>query len=385
MFPEEKLLMIPGPVPVKDSILGALASEARSHVDPNFAAYFQQVLSDMGEMMHCDGITFLVAGGGTLGMEMAAANSVSADDKVLVCSNGYFGDRYIDICKRRSRRVEELHAKWGECVTLEQIEEKLAEGGFEVLFMTHIETSTGAMMDLENTVKGIRADYPDLLIVIDGVAAGGAVEVDMRWGIDIYLSCTQKAFGSVPGNMLLWASKRAIERRKNMGEITESYVDFEKWMPVMEDSRRYWVTPAVNNVLALGEAIKIMKEEGYENRYERHKRVAAMLAESLAAIGFEVACAPELRSPTVSVFLYPEGMNIDDNKFRKAADDEGVTLASCLGDFAGKGFRLGHMANYTKHTIVSSVAAIERACIRCGMGIEPGAALAVLQKEMTAV
>lgn len=384
MIPTKKIVMVPGPVPVSNSVLHSLGREAQSHADPQFTAAFQELLADLREMVGCDGIAFAMAGSGTMGMEMAAANMISKKDKVLICSNGFFGDRYVSICEKRGYDTDVIQAKWDCPVTAEDVDKKLSAGNYSVLIMTHIETSTGAMIQLETIAKTLREKYPQVLFIVDGVAACGGAMVDMTWGIDVYFTCTQKALGSVPGMTVVWANRRALAKRESLGPIPESYVDFDRWIPVMTDTKKYWGTPAVNNIWALKEAVRIIKEEGYEARCKRHAADAALIAGAMGAIGFTTACQGEFRAPTLSVFIYPAGMTAGDAAFRDAVAVEGGIVAGCLGDLAGKGFRMGHMANLDKHMLICYVGAIERACLRCGMEIQPGAALAVMQKGLAA-
>lgn len=382
MIPTKKIVMVPGPVPVSGSVLHNLGREAQSHTDPLFTNAFQELLSDLREMVGCDGIAFAMAGSGTMGMEMAVANVISKNDRVLICSNGFFGDRYVSICEKRGYDTDVIQAEWNRPVTVEDVDKKLAAENYSVLIMTHVETSTGAMIQLEAIAKMLREKYPRLLFIVDGVAACGGAMVDMAWGIDVYFTCTQKAMGSVPGMTIVWANKRALAKRESLGSIPESYVDFDRWVPVMTDTKRYWGTPAVNNIWALKEAMRIIREEGYEERCRRHAADAALIADAMGAIGFKTACRGEFRAPTLSVFIYPADMPAEDAKFRDAVAKEGGIVAGCLGDLLGKGFRMGHMANLDKHMLLCYVGAVERACLRCGLKIQPGAALAVMQKGL---
>ena len=147
----------------------------------------------------------------------------------------------------------------------------------------------------------------------------------------------------------------------------------------MRDPSKYWGTPAVNMIWALKEGLRIIKEEGLEERYARHIRQAKIFVAAMEALGFKTAAAPEHRAPTLSIFLYPDGAGLDDGTFRAKLAEEGVQSAGCLGDFAGKGFRLGHMGNIDKHVLVGTVAAVERTCAACGLEPAPGKGLAVLQ------
>ena len=225
----------------------------------------------------------------------------------------------------------------------------------------------------------MKAKHPDVMLIVDAVAAAAGAESRMDWGIDVLLTCSQKAFGVAPGLAILWAGRRAVEKRRSLGTIPESYADFERWIPIMNDPSKYWGTPAINLIWALQESIRIIKEEGLEERYARHIRQAGYFVAGMEALGFRPAAAPEHRAPTLTIFFYPEGSGLDDAKFRAVLAEEGVQSAGCLAQFAGKAFRLGHMGNIDKHTLVGALAAVERACLKCGYKVEPGKGLGVLQ------
>ena len=382
MIKSNPIVMIPGPTPVVRSIQDQMAREIIAFNDPRFVDDFNKLVADLKALWRCDGIPFVVAGSGTMAMEMGIANIATREDKVLVCSNGHFGDRYIDICSRKGFEMDTIKAVWGKSVTVDEIDRKLSEKKFDILVVTHVETSTGVELPLLGLTKMLRQKYPDVLLIVDGVASVAGVESYMDWGIDIMLTCTQKAFGVAPGLGIVWASARAIAKRQSMPPISESYVDFEKWIPVMKDTMKYWGTPAVNMIWALAESVRIIKEEGLAERFRRHKLCAEAVRRSLRALGFTIAATDDVASPTLSVVVYPEGNKLDDAAFRNAVYEEGVHVAGCLGEFAGKGFRIGHMGNIDKHTLVLLIASIERACVKCGYAIELGKGVGVLQKAL---
>jgi len=379
MIKTPKLLMIPGPTPVVRSIQDQMARETVAFGDAGFIADFKGLVADLKAMWRCDGEAFVVAGTGTMGMEMAVSNITKRGEKILICSHGFFGDRYIDICSRKGLEVDVLKAAWGSVYTPEQVDAELSKKNYSVLTVTHVDTSTGAVSPLKAICDMLKKKHPEVLLIVDAVAAAGGEESWSDWGIDVLFTCSQKAFGVAPGLMMLWASARAVEKRKAMGTIPESYFDFERWIPVMNDPSKYWGTPAVNMIWALKEGVRLMKEEGLEERYARHSKQAAIFVAAMEAIGFKTAAAKENRASTLSIFLYPEGAGLDDLAFRTKLAEEGVQAAGCLGEFAGKGLRLGHMGNIDKHVLVGTIASVERACIKCGYGVAPGKGLAVLQ------
>jgi aspartate aminotransferase-like enzyme len=171
-----------------------------------------------------------------------------------------------------------------------------------------------------------------------------------------------------------------MERRKELGAIAEYFIDFEKWLPIMKDPSKYYATPAVNMVWALKESIRIIKEEGLEDRYQRHRKDAAAMQAALETLGFKILANESYRAVTLSNLVYPEG--IDDAKFRALLAEEGIMVAGGLGAYAGRMFRLGHMGNIDKHDLVSVIATIERALYRVGMPLELGKGVGVLQEML---
>lgn len=380
MIKTEKLVMIPGPTPVVRSIQDQMGRPTVAFGDAGFVADFKQLVLDLNEMWGAEQ-SFVIAGSGTLGMDMALSNTTKAGDNILVCTNGAFGDRFKKMCLRKGLNLDILAADhWGTSVTAEMVEKKLAEKKYAAVTVTHVETSTGVVAPIAEIGK-VLAKHPETIYIVDAVAAAAGVRSNLaEMNIDVLLTCSQKAFGVAPGLTILFASKAAFERRKALGElIPEAYADFEEWIPIMKDPSKYWGTPAVNMIWALKESVRIIKEEGLEERYDRHIRIAKLFDDALEAIGFKVAAEKGFRAPTLSVYLYPESEHVDDAKFRSLVGAEGAQVAGCLGAYAGIGFRMGHMGNIDKHVMIGAVAAVERACIKLGMTVQPGAALAVMQ------
>ncbi len=224
-------------------------------------------------------------------------------------------------------------------------------------------------------------NYPDTVYIVDGVAAtAGEREYVDDYGIDILFTGSQKAFGVAPGLLILWAGKKALERRKSLGTIPEYYIDFEKWIPIMNDPSKYFATPAVNMIWALKESVRLINEEGIEARYERHTKISEAINKALEALGFTVLANENNRCSTLSNVLYPEGIN--DVEFRSTLAEEGVMVAGGLAAYAGKMFRLGHMGNIDDHTVYSAIAAIERTLIKLGYKYEKGIGLKTLLENM---
>lgn len=374
------LVMIPGPTPVVDSIRAEMARPIQAFGDPRFVADYKRLIDGLGELFNCSGKTFPLAGSGTLAMEMAIANTTKQGDNVLIVSNGFFGDRFIEICERKGLHVDVLSAEWGTFVTPEEIDKKLSEKHYAAMTVTHVDTSTAVVAPIAEIGK-VAAKYPDTVYIVDGVAATAAEYADVDgMNIDVMFTGSQKAFGVCSGMFILWAGKKALERRKALGMIPEYYVDFEKWIPIMDNPAKYFATPAVNLVWAMLESMDIIKEEGLKTRAERHRKNADAAAKALESIGFSILAKPGCRACTLSVGIYPAG--VDDAAFRNHMFEEGVIVAGALGAYAGKAFRLGHMGNITENEMVVALSAVERSLKACGVEVELGKAVGTYLAEM---
>lgn len=362
-----KLVMIPGPTPVVRSIQDQMGRDTVAFGDPKFVEDFKGVLVDLKKLWGTTGEVFVVAGTGTMAMEMAISNILKRGDNLLIISHGYFGDRFIELATRKGINVDVLRSEWGKIVPIEEIEAKLREKNYQAMTVTHVDTSTAAVAPIKE-IGDMMKNFPDTIYIVDGVAAtAGEREYVDEYNIDILLTASQKAFGVAPGLAILWASERAMERRATLGTIPEYYVDFDKWLPIMRDTSKYYATPAVNMIWALQESIKIIKEEGLENRYERHIRNAKAMRAAIEVMGFSILADKGNRAATLSCVLYPDG--IDDVKFRTILAEEGVQVAGGLGAYAGKMFRIGHMGNIDYLDMVGAISAIERTLFRMGIDV----------------
>ena len=377
----KKLLMIPGPTPVVRAIQDEMGRETVAFGDPAFVSDFRDLLAALKRLIHCSGEVFVISGSGTLAMEMAIANTTKKGDSVLVVSHGYFGDRFVNLCQRKGLDVDILSAEWGQVLSPEEIGEQLKKKKYAAVTVTHVDTATGAMAPVEE-IGRVMKEFPETLYIVDGVCATGGIREDVDgMGIDILLTGSQKAFGVAPGLAMLWAGEKAMERRKMLGTIPEYYCDFDLWLPIMHDPSKYFATPSINLIWALKKSVEIMEEEGMENRYARHIATAKAMQAALEGLGFSILAEPSCRAYTLSNVIYPE--DVDDGKFRQILAEEGVQVAGGLGPYAGKMFRLGHMGNIDAHDMVAVIAAIERTMVRCGIPVEVGTGVSILQRALT--
>lgn len=349
-MPNKEMLLIPGPTPVVDEIYEALSQETMSHTDMRFAGLFTEALSLTKKLFNTDGEVYVIAGSGTLSMEMALINTVAPGEKILIISHGYFGDRFIGVANALGIESEALVAEWGKQISVARIEEKLQEGGFKAVTVTHVDTSSGVMANLDELVPVVKK-Y-GALFILDGVCASAAIEEDMNkeYGskenkIDVVLTASQKAIGVPPGLAIVAFGPKALEARKKLGKVNSYYSDINNWSHIMREPQKYFATHPINMIYAYHKGMKIIEAEGIAERYRRHTAIGKAIRLALKSYGMKNLAKEEVAAPTLSCILYPAG--IDDAKFRAALAQKGLIVAGHLGPLAGKGFRLGHMGNVT--------------------------------------
>lgn len=377
----KRLVMIPGPTPVVKSIQDQMGREVQAFGDPRFVADYKGLIADLKELFHCSGKVFPLAGTGTCAMEMAISNTTKRGDNVLIVSHGFFGDRFIDICTRKGLNVDVLSAEWGQIIPVEEIDKKLLEKDYAVVTVSHVDTATGVLSPIAE-IGDMMHKHKDTLYIVDGVAATAGEYTDFdQMHIDVLFTASQKAFGVCPGMFILWASERALSRRKTLGTIPEYYVDFEKWLPIMDDPTKYFATPAINLVWALKESVRIMKEEGMQERYQRHLKNARAMQAAFTALGFTVLANEAHRAVTLSNLVYPAGLN--DVEFRNTLMEEGIIVAGGLAAYAGRMCRIGHMGNVDCNDMVAVLGVIERALNRCGVKVAYGTGVSAYLNGIT--
>jgi aspartate aminotransferase-like enzyme len=364
---DDVLTMIPGPTPVRPSILEALGRPTSSHQAPAFVETFRLCLAELKQIAFAAAARpFVVSGAGTLGMEMALVNLFGPGERLLVVSQGYFGDRWAELAAAFGVPHDVLRAEWGRAVPAELVARAVAEGRFAAVAMTHVDTSTGAAAPVRDYCRVLAGR--DELVIVDGVCATAAIEERFDdWDMDVLLTGAQKALGAPPGVAIVLASERALAKRRALGAIPAYYADLARWSRVMDDPAAYFSTPPVNEIVALREATRTVLAEGLEARFERHARLARTMREGFGALGLELFTAPDCRAAPLSVLLYPAG--VDDGRFRSAVARRGVVLAGALGPLAGRAFRVGHMGNIGDREVERTLRAIGEGLREAGPGL----------------
>ncbi|MGN7479132.1 pyridoxal-phosphate-dependent aminotransferase family protein [Solibacillus silvestris] len=381
----KELLLVPGPTPVLDEIYDALASETRGHTDPRFVETFKNAIANTRKLFNTDGEVYIVAGSGTLAMEMAVVNTVKKGERILVISHGYFGDRFTPLAKAFGIGVDVLQSTWGERVDTKLVEEALKANKYKAVTITHADTSTGVASDLDTLIPVIKAS--GALVIVDGVVATAALREDMGkaygeegYTIDIVLTGSQKAIGIPPGLAIIAFSQQALAAREQIGTVPAYYADIHNWRNIMANPAMYFATPPVNLIYAYDVALQIVLEEGMENREARHIAFGKAIRAALRSYGMIPLANEEVAAPTLSCILYPEG--VDDGKFRASLASRGVVVAGALAHLAGKAFRIGHMGNTTATMLKQAITAIGEALQEQNVKVNIEEALNVFSQQI---
>ena len=361
---QRKLLMIPGPIEFTPEVLHAMGMATTSHVAPDFIDVFGQALERLREVFVCpSGQPFVVAGSGTLAMDLAAANLIEPGHKALVVNTGYFGDRYATLLERYGADVTQVRAPAiGDAPNLDDVEAALKRSCFKVMTITHVDTSTAVATDVKTLCALGRAH--GALVIVDGVCSVGGEELRQEeWGIDVALTASQKALGVPPGLAIVMAGPRAMEAfAKRKTRPGNYYADWTEWLPIMKtyEAREpsYFGTPPVNLIRALNTSLGQILEEGLDARFARHRRLSGLFKAAMDSAGLkQVPVSAHKAASTMTALYYPDG--VDASLLGKIADS-GVILAGGLHpEIKARYFRIGHMGAVTESDIATTISAIE--------------------------
>jgi aspartate aminotransferase-like enzyme len=372
-------LMIPGPTPVPRTVALAGAVPMINHRGPEFGELFKEVTRALQEILKTDNTVLIFPASGTGAMEAAAFNLTAPAERVLVGVAGEFGARFARIFRVSGADVVTVESLPGYPITPEEIGDALRKDpSITTVVVTHNETSTGVTMDLE----GIRAaiDREDVLLVVDAVSSAGAIDIETdRWGIDVLVTASQKAFMTPPGLAFVTVSPKAWERVEKTAarSVYFSFTNARKFLERPTPQTPY--TPAVSLLFALREAMRQILAEGVEEVFRRHALLSQATRAGVQALGLSLLAADEWASNTVTAVELPAG--VDGHKLTGMLRDRyGVVLAGGQAGLAGKIFRIGHVGAVSWSDIIVVLSALEMAAADLGMNVTPGAAVAAAER-----
>ncbi len=351
-------LRIPGPTPLPERVVRAMNRPMIDHRGPEFAAILAEVTAGAKRVFKTKHDLLLLTSSGTGGLESAVANLVSPGDEVVVALCGNFGERFAALASTYGADVVRLEFEWGQPVDPDDLKLILQRHPkAQVVLLTHNETSTGLTNPLRELARAGRD--AERIVVVDGVSSISSIEIETdAWGIDVAVSGSQKGWMAPPGFALVSVSERAWAQQAK-ARSPRFYFDWKEARTWAEKGMTPF-TPAVPVAFAMQEGLRMLEEEGLENVYARHARLARATQAGLQALGFQLFAQEGYRSHTVTSALPPAGLDVA--ALRKLIDAKyGVVIAGGQGKMTGKMIRVGHLGAVSDGDVVQVIWAIEQA------------------------
>lgn len=375
--PPRRTLMGPGPSDVSASVLSAMASPTVGHLDP----YFLQIMDEVQDMLRTifhttNELTLAVSGTGSAGMEACVVNLLEPGDKIVVFTNGVFGGRMADVAGRIGANVVQIERPFGEVFSVEEVAEVVKKEKPKVVGIVHAETSTGAAQPLKEISEVVRE--ADALFLVDCVTSLGGMPVKVdEWNIDAAYSGTQKCLSCPPGLSPVTFSSRAIaamDARKT--KVSSWYLDMSMVRSYWGGSRAYHHTAPINMNYGLHQALRLVLDEGMDNRYSRHYSNHCALKAGLQAMGIQFAVAEDHQLPMLNAVNIPDG--VDDATIRsQLLNWFGIEIGGGLGPMKGKTWRIGLMGESSRSShVLLFLAALDLCLLHSGHQLSPGAGVA---------
>ena len=382
--PPSRILMGPGPSNVHPRVLQAMTAPILGHLDSQFFEVMEDVCDMLRQVYHTDNyMTLPLSSTGTGAMEASCVNLLEPGDTAIVCRNGYFGDRLSDIAKRCGAEVFVVDSSWGNPVDIEALGKELNKHPkVKMVGMVHAETSTGSLSPLTRAIE--MAHEHDALIVVDAVTSLGSHDVRMdEWDIDVCYSASQKCLGAPPGLAPISLGSRAMavinERRT---PVQSFYFNLKDLQAYWSETHAYHHTSPISMTYALRESLRMMMEEGINERLKRHARTSSALRAGVEALGLEVLADPQYRLNPLTAALIPPGVD-EAVVRRKLINDYNIEIGAGLGDLQGKVWRIGLMGESARESnVFAFLSALERILPDQGYEVAYGSSLAAAQQAL---
>jgi alanine-glyoxylate transaminase/serine-glyoxylate transaminase/serine-pyruvate transaminase len=379
---QQNPVFIPGPTNMPEEVRKACYVPTIDHRSPAFAKILHPCLANVRKILKSDKAhVFIYPSTGTGGWETAISNTLSAGDKVLAARNGMFSHRWIDMCQRHGLNVEIVETPWGQGLPADRYEEILAADKghqIKVVLATHNETATGVKSDIAAVRRALDAAKHPALLFVDGVSSIASMDFRFdEWGVDIAVTGSQKGFMLPVGLAILGFSDKAIEASKT-AKLPRTFFDIAD-MTKGYAANAFPYTPPVGLMNGLKLSSEMILEEGLENVFARHHRIAEGVRRAVHAWGLNLCAAgPEVYSDTISAIRTPEGVNAT-QIVTHAASKYGVAFGVGLGEVAGKVFRIGHLGMLTDVLALSGIATAEMCMVDLGLDVKLGSGVAAAQ------
>lgn len=359
------MLMIPGPTPVPERVLLAMAQHPMGHRSGDFSKIIGELNENLKWLHQTKNEVLTLCASGTGAMEAGIINFLSAGDHVLVGNNGKFGERWAILSRAFGLNVEEVTAEWGKQLNPEDFRAKLEadkEKKIKAVIITHSETSTGVLNDLEAINKHVKA-HGEALIIVDAVTSLGAVNVPMdEWGLDVVASGSQKGYMIPPGLGFVAVSDKAWNAYKS-ATLPKFYLDLAPYKKANAKNSSPF-TPPINLMFALKASLEMMKEEGLQNIFDRHKLLTKVTREGVKALGLPLFATDEAAALAITAVM-PDKHDAEAirSTMRKRFD---IALAGGQDHLSGKIFRMGHLGFVSERDVLSALASLKETLAQLG-------------------
>ena len=351
-------LRTPGPTPLPPAVREALARDMIAHRGPDFAAILRDCLDGVQWAFQTRHDVVILTTSGTGGLESLVANTLSPGQRLLVASMGYFGERMGKIARAFGVDVAQIDFEPGQAVDPRVVYDALAaDPRIDTVFVTHNETSTGVLNPLRDIAAAVRQARPEALLLVDGISSIGSVPVEPEaWGCDVVVAGSQKGWMIPPGLAFVSISPRAWERQAQ-ARLPKFYFDWLQARRAADDGMTPW-TPALSLFFGLQAALRLMRDEGLEPLFERHRRLGQFTREGLADLDLRLLADPRFASPTVTTAYVPEG--VDARALLRALEERhGVVMAGGQGRLEGQIIRIGHMGWVQQEDLAAVLRALQ--------------------------
>jgi alanine-glyoxylate transaminase/serine-glyoxylate transaminase/serine-pyruvate transaminase len=371
-------LQIPGPTNVPERVLRAMDRPVPDHRGPEMPSLVSEIRTGLRRVFKSErGEPVIFPGSGTGAWEASLVNTLSPGDRVLTFENGHFAKLYAEAARQLGVQVDEVKLRWGDAVTQSDVEANLKPEHRAVLIV-HNETSTGVTTDLAAVRRGIDRSGRDPLLLVDVVSALGSIDFRMdEWRVDVALTGTQKGLMLPPGSAVLCVGPRALEAAEK--SRTPRY--FYDWRPVIRDMQQgfFPYTPATLLLFGLREALRMLSEEGLDNVFARHSRLAQATREAVRAWGLSLLASDAARaSNSLTAVVLEDGDS--GTVVKVAAERLNLALGVGLGQLRGRVFRIGHLGSLNELEVLATIAGTELALHYSGQPLELGVGVAAAQR-----
>lgn len=373
----KKYLLAPGPTPVPPEILLAMARPIVHHRSADFELVVASVREDLKWLFQTTQDVMIIASSGTGGMEGAVSNFLSPGDRAMTINGGKFGERWTQLCRSYGIQTEEIKVEWGHAVKQEQVAQLLKKDpSIKAVYVQASESSTGVAHDVKSLGEIVR-NYPETLLVVDAVSAMGVFDLKTdAWGLDVVVTGSQKALMLPPGLAFVSVSEKAW-RQSEKAKCPRFYFDLKRERENLKKNTTAY-TPAISLILGLQETFRMIKPEGLDGVFSRHKRLAHATREAMKAIGLSLF-PKESPSDALTAVSAPEGY--DGQAIYKALRDQyGITAAGGQDHLKGKIFRLSHMGYADTFDVITAVSAVEMVLKGMGYPVKLGTGVGVAQE-----